>query len=196
MIDGLKCPLFVYFYSIRNLNIPAIRNLPGTKVSLMYGRSMLDSVFASNITKIPNETTETQTLNLKRRFIGFHLLEFISGQVFSDLRFLPDLSHIPSSGTANGHRRRGAKSSHDGTNGITNHIDGETAKLLPLLPPHLHPSKGQVPSNWEDFPVDPQIPDVGEWNCQKIEEYFLKQGFPSTHASVFVREVSSKAFQS
>lgn len=99
-----------------------------------------------------------------------------------------DLSHIPSSGTANGHRRRGAKSSHDGTNGITNHIDGETAKLLPLLPPHLHPSKGQVPSNWEDFPVDPQIPDVGEWNCQKIEEYFLKQGFPSTHASVFVRE--------
>ncbi|TRY63254.1 hypothetical protein TCAL_02608 [Tigriopus californicus] len=99
-----------------------------------------------------------------------------------------DLAHIPSSGIVNGHRRRGPKSSHDGTNGFTNHLDGETAKLLPLLPPHLHPSKGLVPCNWEDFPVDPQIPDVGEWNCQKIEDFFLKQGFPSTHASVFVRE--------
>ena len=50
-------------------------------------------------------------------------------------------------------------------------------RFVPILPPHMHPHTGVLPDNWEDFELDPTIPDVSNWNAKKIHEYFLSHGF-------------------
>ena len=69
-------------------------------------------------------------------------------------------------------------------------LDQETARFLPLLPPHLHPHTGLLPPNWEDYPVDPTIPDISDWEPINVMNYFMKQGFPTEQAAVFLNEVS------
>ena len=38
--------------------------------------------------------------------------------------------------------------------------------------------------------MDPSIPDVSDWEPINVMNYFMKQGFPTEHAAVFLNEVS------
>ena len=38
--------------------------------------------------------------------------------------------------------------------------------------------------------MDPTIPDVSDWEPINVMNYFMKQGFPTEHAAVFLNEVS------
>ena len=49
----------------------------------------------------------------------------------------------------------------------------EDRRFLPLLPPHLHPHTGQFPDNWEDYELDPPIPDVAGWSACRVHDYFV-----------------------
>ncbi len=68
-----------------------------------------------------------------------------------------------------------------------------TQAVAPRLPlPQLHPAQpggAAAPANWEEFPVDPTVPDVTEWAPQQITAYFSAQGFPRHLAEVFQKEV-------
>jgi hypothetical protein len=70
-------------------------------------------------------------------------------------------------------------------------LDSQTSRFLPLLPAHLHPHTGLLPPNWEDYPTDPSIPDVSNWEPIQVMNYFMKHGFPTEHAAVFLNEVRS-----
>ena len=91
--------------------------------------------------------------------------------------------------------------------------DDETARFLPILPPHLHPHTGLLPDNckffvfvikiglskWvlsynfliigEDYEVDPQIPDVSEWEPIQIRDFFSEKGFSDALSNVFLQQV-------
>ncbi len=77
-------------------------------------------------------------------------------------------------------------------------LDSDLSRFLPVvapasrsgdLPPQLHPHSGLVPNNWEEFPLDPSIPDVTEWSAAQVASYFAGQGFPQQLAELFQREV-------
>ncbi len=83
--------------------------------------------------------------------------------------------------------------------------DGSLSSFLPLLdssgcpprlPSQLHPSSGLVPGNWEEFPVDESIPDVGGWSPRQVCDYLTEQGMAEHVAQIFPREVSLVALVS
>jgi hypothetical protein len=63
--------------------------------------------------------------------------------------------------------------------------------FLPVIPPQLHPAKGLLPPNWEDFPPDPKIPDVTEWNVKQVAEYFSQNGFSREQVDSFLEKVAT-----
>ena len=71
----------------------------------------------------------------------------------------------------------------------TKEHEEENARFLPILPPHLHPHTGLLPENWEDYEVDPHIPDVSEWEPIQIRDFFSKKGFSAALSDVFLDQV-------
>lgn len=67
----------------------------------------------------------------------------------------------------------------------------ENALFLPILPPHIHPRTSMLPENWEDYDVDPRIPDVSEWQPVQLRDFFTKKGFSDALSAVFLEQVSS-----
>ena len=67
----------------------------------------------------------------------------------------------------------------------------KVSKFIPLLPPHLHPHTGVLPANWEEYPLDPDIPDVKDWQANQVANYFVRHGLSHEQAAVFLREVST-----
>ena len=65
----------------------------------------------------------------------------------------------------------------------------DTRRFLPLLPPHLHPRRSALPDNWEDYDVDPQIPDVTEWEPVHLRDFFSQKGFSDALSSIFLEQV-------
>lgn len=72
----------------------------------------------------------------------------------------------------------------------TKEREEENARFLPILPPHLHPHTGLLPENWEDYEVDPHIPDVSEWEPIQIRDFFSKKGFSAALSDVFLDQVT------
>lgn len=66
----------------------------------------------------------------------------------------------------------------------------ENSRFLPILPPHLHPRTSCLPENWEDYDIDPEVPDVSEWEPVQIRDFFSQSGFSDTLSSVFLEQVS------
>jgi hypothetical protein len=48
-----------------------------------------------------------------------------------------------------------------------------------------------LPENWEDYDVDPRIPDVSEWQPVQLRDFFTKKGFSDALSAVFLEQVSS-----
>ena len=67
----------------------------------------------------------------------------------------------------------------------------ENTLFLPILPPHIHPRTSMLPENWEDYDVDPRIPDVSEWQPVQLRDFFTKKGFSDALSAVFLEQVSS-----
>ena len=63
-----------------------------------------------------------------------------------------------------------------------------STRMLPLLPPHLHPHTGQLPENWEEYPVDGSIPEVCDWRPLQVSDYLVSRGISPDHANVFINE--------
>ena len=70
-----------------------------------------------------------------------------------------------------------------------NHRDEENTRFQPLIPPQLHPSTGLLPDNWEDYDIDPHIPDVSEWEPVQLRDFFSKKGFSEAHSAIFLDQV-------
>ena len=68
--------------------------------------------------------------------------------------------------------------------------DEENSRFLPILPPHLHPHTGLLPDNWEDYDVDPHIPDVTDWEPAQIRDFFSQKGFSDSTTEIFLEQVS------
>jgi len=64
----------------------------------------------------------------------------------------------------------------------------ENALFLPILPPHIHPRTSMLPENWEDYDVDPRIPDVSEWQPVQLRDFFTKKGFSDALSAVFLEQ--------
>ena len=62
-------------------------------------------------------------------------------------------------------------------------------RFLSILPSHLHPNTGLLPDNWEDYEVDPRIPDVSEWEPVQIRDFFSEKGFSDALSDVFLHQV-------
>ena len=72
----------------------------------------------------------------------------------------------------------------------------ENALFLPILPPHIHPRTSMLPENWEDYDVDPRIPDVSEWQPVQLRDFFTKKGFSDALSAVFLEQVSFLFYKS
>ena len=68
----------------------------------------------------------------------------------------------------------------------------ENTRFLPILPPHLHPHTGLLPENWEDYDVDPHIPDVTEWEPSQLRDFFSQKGFSDSTTDIFLQQVIFK----
>ena len=66
----------------------------------------------------------------------------------------------------------------------------ETSRFLPILPPHLHPHTGLLPENWEDYDVDPHIPDVSSWEPGQLRDFFRQKGFSDSTTEIFLQQVT------
>ncbi len=105
---------------------------------------------------------------------------------------------------AGGHRTSSTNSGeyrngHGSDTVLSYDLDSDLSRFLPMvsshppIPPQLHPSSGLVPPNWEEFPVDPSIPDVSDWGAARVAQYMAEQGGVPQHlAEVFRREVRTK----
>ena len=67
----------------------------------------------------------------------------------------------------------------------------ENTRFLPILPPHLHPHTGLLPENWEDYDVDPHIPDVTEWEPSQLRDFFSQKGFSDSTTDIFLQQVNN-----
>ena len=67
--------------------------------------------------------------------------------------------------------------------------DEENSRFLPILPPHLHPHTGLLPDNWEDYDVDPHIPDVTDWEPVQVKDFFSQKGFSESTTEIFLEQV-------
>jgi len=45
-----------------------------------------------------------------------------------------------------------------------------------------------LPENWEDYDVDPRIPDVSEWQPVQLRDFFTKKGFSDALSAVFLEQ--------
>lgn len=66
----------------------------------------------------------------------------------------------------------------------------ENGRFLPILPPHVHPRTSMLPEDWEDYEVDPEVPDVTEWEPMQIRDFFSQKGFSDSLSSIFLEQVS------
>ena len=69
-------------------------------------------------------------------------------------------------------------------------------RFLSILPSHLHPNTGLLPDNWEDYEVDPRIPDVSEWEPVQIRDFFSQKGFSDALSDVFLHQVCNMLLMS
>ena len=67
----------------------------------------------------------------------------------------------------------------------------ENTRFVPILPPHLHPHTGLLPENWEDYDVDPHIPDVTEWEPGQLRDFFSQKGFSDSTTDIFLQQVNN-----
>ncbi len=113
----------------------------------------------------------------------------VSYDLDSDLsRFLPMVSaRLPPPAGAP-HALSSSSSSSLSSCSVGGPAAAAAAAAAAPLPPQLHPSSGLVPANWEEFPVDPSIPDVSDWSPAQISAHLSGQGFPLHLADVFQRE--------
>ena len=65
----------------------------------------------------------------------------------------------------------------------------ENATFLPMLPAHLHPRSGMLPENWEDYDIDPEVPDVSEWEPVQLRDFFSQKGFSDALSAIFLEQV-------
>ena len=70
--------------------------------------------------------------------------------------------------------------------------------LLPAQPAGLpgrgvplpaQPSPDALPPNWEDLPVDKDVPDCSGWSAAKVSHYLVQHGIKEDYAKVFFDEV-------
>lgn len=47
-----------------------------------------------------------------------------------------------------------------------------------------------LPEDWEDYEVDPEVPDVTEWEPMQIRDFFSQKGFSDSLSSIFLEQVS------
>lgn len=70
----------------------------------------------------------------------------------------------------------------------------ENGRFLPILPPHIHPRTSMLPEDWEDYEVDPEVPDVSEWEPMQIRDFFSQKGFSDSLSSIFLEQVTLQFF--
>ena len=79
--------------------------------------------------------------------------------------------------------------------------------FLPLLPPQPpgvlscfpgrgfplphFPSPEVIPANWENVPVDPNIPDISGWSSGQVYKYLVHKGVSDHNANLFIEQVNT-----